>query len=53
MVKGLLDSFIKKRQIKPSLELKKIRKKGNESYVKCNGFENSFNNRIDKKDIVI
>ena len=31
---------------------KVIKKKGNKSYVKWKGFDNSFNSWIDKKDIV-
>ena len=31
---------------------KVIKKKGNKLYVKWKGYNNSFNNRIDKKDLI-
>ena len=55
MEQKLLESFTKlncKKQIKKSLELKKvIKKKGDELYVKWKGYDSSFINWIDKKDI--
>ena len=55
MEQKLLESFTKlncKKQIKKSLELKKvIKKKGDKLYVKWKGYDSSFINWIDKKDI--
>ena len=54
-VKKLLERFTKmnwKEHIKKSLEMKKIKRKGDKLYVKWKGYDNSFNNWIDKKHIV-
>ena len=40
-----------KRLIKKSLE-KVLKRKGDKSYVKWKGYDNSFNSWINKKDIV-
>ena len=52
--KKLLERFITKnckKQIKKSLKLKKvIKRKGYKLYVKWEGYNNSFNSWIDKKD---
>ena len=54
--KKLLERFTKKnfkKQIKKSLELKKvIKRKGDKLYVKWKGYNKSFNSWIDKKHIV-
>ena len=54
MAKKLLEIFMKKnckRLIKKNLE-KVLKKKGDKLYVKWKGYDNSFNSRIDKKDLV-
>ena len=51
MEKKFWEVFMKKsckRLIKKNLELKK----GNKLYVKWKGYDNSFNSRIDKKDLI-
>ena len=56
MVKKLLEHFMKKKIQKINQEEfrieKVIKKKGNKLYVKWKGYDNSFNNGIDKKDLV-
>ena len=49
--KKLLERFTKincKKQIKKSLEWKKLLKKGDKLYFKWKGYDNSFNSSIDK-----
>ena len=42
-----------KRLIKKKIRIEKvIKRKGNKLYVKWKGYENSFNGKIDKKDLV-
>ena len=41
-----------KKKIKKRLKLKSNEEIGNKLYVKWKGYDNSFNNWIDKKDIV-
>ena len=42
-----------KRLIKKNLEQKKIiKRKGDKFYVKWEGYDDSFNSQIDKKDLV-
>ena len=54
--KKLLEYFTKencKKQIKKEFRVwKKIKRKDNKLYVKCKGYDDSFNSWIDKKDIV-
>ena len=55
MVKKLLVVFMKKelqRTNKKNRIEKVIKRKGNKLYVKWNGYNNSFNSWIDKKDVV-
>ena len=56
MVKKLLEHFMKKnckRLIKREFKSEKaIKRKGDKSYVKWKGYNNSFNSWIDKKDLV-
>ena len=49
--KKLLERFTKK-NYKKQIKRKVIKRKGDNLYVKCKGYVNSFNNWIDKKDIV-
>ena len=42
-----------KRQIKQFIDKKSIKKKGDKLYVEQKDYDNSFNNWIDKKDIII
>ena len=55
-LKKLLESFTKKcckKQIKKSLELKKvIKRKDDKLYIEWKGYDSSFNSCIDKKDIM-
>ena len=54
MVKKLLERFTKKNcKIKNNLELKNvIKRKGDKLYLKCKGYNSSFNSWIKTKDIV-
>ena len=40
------------RELKESIRIVIIKKKGDKSYVKWKRYDNSFNNWIDKKDLV-
>ena len=53
-VKKLLERFTKKNcKIKNNLELKNvIKRKGDKLYLKCKGYNSSFNSWIKTKDIV-
>ena len=55
MVKKLLEHFMKKKLQKIDQQEfrieKVIKKKGNKLYVKWKGYNNSFNNWINKKDL--
>ena len=56
MVKKLLEDFMKKnckRLIKKNLKFKNYLGKGDKLYVKWKGYDNSFNNWIDKKRLSI
>ena len=53
--KEIVGNFLKKnrkKQIKKTLELKNQLREKVISYIKWEGYNNSFNSRIDKKDIV-
>ena len=56
MVKKLQEHFMKKVLQKTNQEEfgieKVIKRKGDKIYVKWKGYDNSFNNWIDKKDLV-
>ena len=52
MVKKLLVHFMKMTNQKEFRIEKVLKKKGDKLYVKWNGYDNSFNSWIDKKDIV-
>ena len=56
MIKKTIGIFYKKELQKTNqkeFRIKKvIKKKGDKLYVKWKGYDNSFNSRIDKKDIV-
>ena len=55
-MKKLLELFKKKELQKPNqkeFRVKKlIKRKRNKLYVKCRGYDSSFNNWIDRKDII-
>ena len=56
MVGKLLEHFIKKSYKKKTQQKfwveKVIKKKGDKLYVKWKGYDNLFNSRIDKKDLI-
>ena len=52
MVKKLLERFTKKNCKKINQIEEVIKTKSDKLYVKWEGYDNSFNSRIDKKDIV-
>ena len=56
MMNKLLERFIKKMTKTNQIELrivKIIKRKGEKLYVKWKGYDNSFNNCIDKKYILV
>ena len=53
LVKKLLEHSIKKKTNQEELKIEKvIKKRENTLYVRWKGYDNSFNSRIDKKDLV-
>ena len=55
MVKKLLELFYKKelqKTIQEELRIEKVIKRKGNKHVKWKGYDNSFNNCIDKKEIV-
>ena len=56
MVKTLLEVFMKKKLQKTNqkeFRIEKIlKRKGDKLYVKCKGFNNSFNSWINKNDLI-